>query len=134
MDTIVDDAVHSAEVTRTSVSRMTGSGGISRRDCTTGDLDVMSSSSNHSERIVFSGRVQGVGFRYSTSSIAKRHPIVGYVRNLPDGTVETIVQGSTKAISDFLSEISSRFRHNLTGIDRSTVSAGEGFSTFEIRT
>ena len=39
-------------------------------------------------RIVFSGRVQGVGFRQTTRSLASGFPVGGFVRNLPDGDVE----------------------------------------------
>ncbi|MEE3179555.1 MAG: acylphosphatase [Verrucomicrobiota bacterium] len=39
------------------------------------------------KRVIFSGRVQGVGFRYTTREIATGFDVVGAVRNLPDGTV-----------------------------------------------
>ena len=41
----------------------------------------------------FSGHVQGVGFRYTTHNIALRHNVNGYVRNLPDGRVELVMEG-----------------------------------------
>ena len=41
-------------------------------------------------RVIYRGRVQGVGFRYTSASIARRFPVTGYVRNLPDGTVGEI--------------------------------------------
>ena len=40
------------------------------------------------KRILYSGRVQGVGFRYSTKQIASGYDVVGTVKNLPDGRVE----------------------------------------------
>jgi acylphosphatase len=40
------------------------------------------------KQILYSGRVQGVGFRYSTKQIASGYDVVGSVRNLPDGRVE----------------------------------------------
>ena len=43
-------------------------------------------------RLVYHGRVQGVGFRYTARSIARRHPVSGWVRNLPAGTVELLVE------------------------------------------
>lgn len=47
-------------------------------------------------KIVVSGRVQGVGFRYGVQRFIERHnmSIVGYVRNLVDGRVEVIAQGA----------------------------------------
>ena len=44
-------------------------------------------------RYVVSGRVQGVGFRYFTQDAALREGVTGWVRNLPDGRVEALVEG-----------------------------------------
>ena len=46
----------------------------------------------------FTGRVQGVGFRYTTRNIAIRHNVAGYVRNLPDGRVELVMEGPATEI------------------------------------
>lgn len=48
------------------------------------------------------GKVQKVGFRYSVVDyvLTQKLPIVGYVRNLPDGSVEVIAQGDIEAIKD----------------------------------
>lgn len=50
----------------------------------------------------FSGHVQGVGFRYSTSQVAKGFEITGYVKNLMDGRVELEVEGDRKECRQFL--------------------------------
>lgn len=44
------------------------------------------------------GQVQGVGFRYTTRLIAREAGVDGWVRNLPDGSVEVWVQGSEEAV------------------------------------
>ncbi|MBL8829940.1 MAG: acylphosphatase, partial [Planctomycetaceae bacterium] len=44
-------------------------------------------------RVLFHGRVQGVGFRVTTRSIAQRFAVTGWVRNLPDGSVELLAEG-----------------------------------------
>jgi len=44
-------------------------------------------------KILYSGRVQGVGFRYSVKSIARGYDVAGAVRNLADGRVELVVEG-----------------------------------------
>ena len=47
----------------------------------------------HRRTIYFGGRVQGVGFRYTTQNIALQYDVRGYVRNLPDGRVELVMEG-----------------------------------------
>lgn len=51
--------------------------------------------------VYWSGRVQGVGFRYTAESVALELHLVGWVRNLPDGRVEAVCEGSEKALKDF---------------------------------
>jgi acylphosphatase len=50
-------------------------------------------------RYLISGRVQGVGFRYFTEDTALREGVSGYVRNLPDGRVEAVVEGDVAAVA-----------------------------------
>ena len=57
------------------------------------------------KRVIFSGRVQGVGFRYTTREIATGFDVVGAVRNLPDGTVELEIMGETDELEAYLAEI-----------------------------
>jgi acylphosphatase len=54
-------------------------------------------------RVVVSGRVQGVFFRASTRDAAIRWGVRGFVRNLPDGRVEAILQGSREAVEKVVS-------------------------------
>lgn len=84
-------------------------------------------------RIIYRGRVQGVGFRFTVSRIATGYPITGYVKNLRDGTVELIAQGTAETIAEFTAEIARVMEGNITGCDRETVTAGEEFSRFSIR-
>jgi acylphosphatase len=51
------------------------------------------------------GRVQGVGFRYFTSDIARGLDLDGTVANLPDGTVEAIVEGREEAVRSFIDRL-----------------------------
>jgi acylphosphatase len=52
-------------------------------------------------RVVLSGRVQGVGFRYFASDAARREGLHGVVRNLPDGRVEAEAEGEIEALDRF---------------------------------
>jgi len=49
-------------------------------------------------RIVVSGRVQGVGFRYATIAEARRLGLAGWARNVPDGSVEVVAEGEAAAV------------------------------------
>lgn len=53
-------------------------------------------------RAVVSGDVQGVGFRYSTRERARELGVAGWVRNLPDGSVEAEVEGEAGAVERML--------------------------------
>lgn len=49
-------------------------------------------------RFLVSGHVQGVGFRYFVSDRAHAEGVHGYVRNLPDGRVEAVVEGDEESV------------------------------------
>ena len=51
--------------------------------------------------IFYSGRVQGVGFRYTTKTVAAGFEVVGLVRNLPDGRVELVAEGARTELEEF---------------------------------
>ena len=61
------------------------------------------------KKVVFKGHVQGVGFRYTIHRIAGRYDLTGYVKNLSDGTVETLLQGTAANIQSALDEIQDKF-------------------------
>ena len=52
-------------------------------------------------RFLIRGRVQGVGFRYFTESVAAREGLHGWVRNLPGGSVEARAEGEAEAVERF---------------------------------
>jgi acylphosphatase len=52
-------------------------------------------------RYLISGRVQGVGFRYFTEATAQREGVAGWVRNLPDRSVEVVAEGDVDAVERF---------------------------------
>ncbi len=56
-------------------------------------------------QIFFSGRVQGVGFRFTCQALARGFEVAGFVRNLPDGRVELVVEGESGELDAFLSSI-----------------------------
>jgi acylphosphatase len=55
--------------------------------------------------IIVSGVVQGVGFRWFVHRTATRYALKGFVRNLPDGSVETYAEGDDTTLKQFLEEV-----------------------------
>ena len=51
--------------------------------------------------IFYSGRVQGVGFRFTTKQVAQGFEVTGMVRNLPDGRVELVAEGQRGELEEF---------------------------------
>ena len=85
------------------------------------------------EQILFSGRVQGVGFRQTTNRIAAGLPVRGFVRNLPDRRVEVIVTGTALSIQRLIAGLREYFHSGITDIDRQAIDAPEDFQRFEVR-
>jgi acylphosphatase len=56
-------------------------------------------------RFFISGDVQGVGFRFFAQRAAARHQVVGFVKNLDDGRVEALVEGSAQSVEAFKHEL-----------------------------
>ena len=56
-------------------------------------------------RYIVKGRVQGVGFRYFTHRVAQEVGVRGWVKNLPNGTVEVCAEGDMEPMEQFLSRI-----------------------------
>jgi len=84
------------------------------------------------KHLLISGRVQGVGFRYSMSEEAERLGATGWVRNRRDGTVEAVVDGAPEALDALISWArrgppSAR----VTGVQVSEIP--ESFDRFEMR-
>ncbi len=65
-------------------------------------------------RVLFSGRVQGVGFRYEVCHAAERYAVTGFARNLWDGDVEVVAEGAEVELVGFLNDVrASRLRRNI---------------------
>ena len=83
--------------------------------------------------VIFSGRVQGVGFRFRSQLLAQNYLVTGWVANLANGQVEMAVEGDSGEINNFINEL----RHKMAGfIDQVDIEAAQPqgeFSCFEIR-
>ena len=58
-----------------------------------------------------SGEVQGVGFRFFAQRVAARHQVVGYARNLADGRVEVVAEGTPEGIEGFKHDLAAGPQH-----------------------
>ncbi|MGE3804678.1 MAG: acylphosphatase [Gemmataceae bacterium] len=84
------------------------------------------------KHVYYSGRVQGVGFRYTAQQIAQRFPIAGFVRNLPGGEVELVAEGEAAAVEGFLSALAARMSENIS-TTRIEDEAPGGHQDFNVR-
>ena len=84
-------------------------------------------------RVLYSGRVQGVGFRYTVKSVASGFELTGAVRNLPDGRVELFAEGAGDELQAFVQAIrESGMEHFIQKEDVSWGEAKNEFRGFEI--
>lgn len=58
-------------------------------------------------KVLFTGRVQGVGFRMTACEVARRYDVTGHVRNLPDGSVEMVAEGEPETLDAFVAAVTS---------------------------
>jgi acylphosphatase len=83
--------------------------------------------------IYYSGRVQGVGFRYGAGDIAGQLGVSGWVKNLHDGKVEVLAEADEEALKDFLARINQYFSGYIRDSDIKWQPATGEFKDFEIR-
>ncbi len=83
-------------------------------------------------RAVVRGRVQGVGFRFFAERLARELGLVGWVRNLRDGSVETVAEGEDGAVERYITRL--REGPASSRVDAVAVEdvAPQGFSHFEV--
>ncbi|SVA60165.1 uncharacterized protein METZ01_LOCUS113019, partial [marine metagenome] len=81
----------------------------------------------------YSGRVQGVGFRYTVRSLVPGYDVLGTIRNLPDGRVELVAEGERAELEEFLQAVrDSGLRRNIQDEDIVWEEAQDKFRGFEI--
>ncbi len=85
------------------------------------------------QRIIhFSGRVQGVGFRYTACRAAGGYEVTGFVKNLPDGSVQCVVEGSSAEIEAFLQELTSQMGSYIRKTTQQTAPASDKYHNFGV--
>jgi acylphosphatase len=81
----------------------------------------------------FSGRVQGVGFRYTVQNIAQQYAVDGYVRNLPDGRVELVMEGPEQQMDELVQAVRDKMNGYISKMDQSIYPATGEFHQFSIK-
>ena len=85
-------------------------------------------------RVVYSGRVQGVGFRFTAEESAKRLGVVGWIKNLRDGRVELVAEGEEKALEQFIKDIrTGPMRNFIKDVEITWSTSTDEFEDFEVR-
>jgi acylphosphatase len=84
------------------------------------------------KHIVFSGRVQGVGFRFTALNIANRYHLTGYVRNLSNGSVEMLAQGQAETIDGCIRDIEDSFTGYVRQTEVESVTPDPNLTEFKI--
>lgn len=90
------------------------------------------SSSSSRKHVFYSGRVQGVGFRYTVNTIARNYQVTGWVRNLHDGRVELLVEGAANDLQAMLADIAAAMGGNIKGADIRDSEATAEFDRFRV--
>jgi acylphosphatase len=84
-------------------------------------------------KFLISGEVQGVGFRYFAQRSSAKHQVRGYIKNLEDGSVEVLAEGSPKAVEEFRFDLAAGPVHSrVENIEELVVEPSGRYSTFRI--
>jgi len=86
----------------------------------------------HHESVFFSGRVQGVGFRYTTLQVAKEFEVSGWVKNLPDGRVHLEAEGAPDTVKAFVAAVEERLHGYIRKIEHQGAKRPPQFAGFTI--
>ncbi len=94
---------------------------------------TISAAETQRKMVYFSGRVQGVGFRYTTRNIAMRYNVQGFVRNLPDGRVELVIEGPSDETDNVLEDLRRKMSGFIHKVEAVAAPATGEFEQFYIR-
>ncbi|HEU5080564.1 MAG TPA: acylphosphatase [Opitutaceae bacterium] len=87
----------------------------------------------HHEVIHYTGHVQGVGFRYTTTQVAKEFEVCGYVSNLADGRVLLEVEGQRNEVKAFTAAVAERLHGYIRKTEQKEGTRSPSFTGFTIK-
>lgn len=82
--------------------------------------------------LYYSGRVQGIGFRYTLQDIANYQNVWGWVKNLDDARVEVVAEAEEEALNNFLQQVNQHFSQNIKEVNIAWLPAGGEFRDFRV--
>ncbi|MFA5114493.1 MAG: acylphosphatase [Candidatus Omnitrophota bacterium] len=82
--------------------------------------------------VYYSGRVHGVGFRFTARSIAAELGVKGWVKNVSGGRVEVLAEAEEKTLQEFLQRIGREFSHCIQDTDIDWKPASGNFKDFAV--
>lgn len=90
-------------------------------------------SADERREVYYSGRVQGVGFRYTVRWVATRFAVAGFVKNLPDGRVQLVAEGPPDQLRGFLEAVDREMGQYIVDAQEQAGPTTGRFRGFEIR-
>jgi acylphosphatase len=96
-------------------------------------MHVTGNGRHQRREIYYRGWVQGVGFRYTAQRIARQHGLVGFVRNLPDGRVEFVAEGTEAQLDACQSHLAEAMENYIESAEVRHAEATGEYSGFDIR-
>ena len=87
----------------------------------------------HHVTAYFTGRVQGVGFRYQTLQVAKEFDVSGFVMNLVDGRVHLEAEGDANEVRGFVTALQERMEGHIRKVEQAEAMRPPQFQGFAIR-
>jgi acylphosphatase len=87
----------------------------------------------HHETVFFSGRVQGVGFRYIALQVAKEFEVAGWVANLADGRVQLEAEGRREEVTSFIAAVEERMHGHVRKTERNGGIRAAQFTGFVLK-
>ena len=87
---------------------------------------------NERVRVIYSGTVQHVGFRWRAIDASHGIAVTGFVRNLPDGNVELVAEGARAEVERLLAAVDARLGYLIVRADASWSAASGEFRSFGV--
>ena len=82
--------------------------------------------------LYYSGKVQGIGFRYTARDIADSFKVCGWIKNLSDARVEILAEAEENILNNFLEQINQHFSRYIKEVNTEWQPASGEFHDFQI--